>query len=120
MRMKISIFLLPLYQISNVPIRLYCKWHIDSESYIFQTDGSPAISRTSDQDYDNENYLQASPPSTDKDKRKEFTSVGNSSPKSPTKNSRLKSMGNEDSRNSPSQSSSTNGSEGTLELSKNK
>jgi hypothetical protein len=29
-------------------------------------------------------------------------------------------MGNEDSRNSPSQSSSTNGSEGTLELSKNK
>jgi hypothetical protein len=99
---------------------VYITNDIDSKSYIFQTDGSPAISRTSDQDYDHENYLQPSPPSTDKDKRKEFTSVGNSSPKSPKKNSRLKSMGNEDSRNSPSQSSSTNGSEGTLELSKTK
>ncbi|UJR31445.1 hypothetical protein I4U23_018938 [Adineta vaga] len=78
-----------------------------------KVDSSPAISRTSD----HENYLQSSPSLTDKDKRKEFTSVGNSSPKSPMKDSRLKSTGTESSRQSASQSSSSiNESDATLEL----
>jgi hypothetical protein len=56
--------------------------------------------------------MQSSPSSTDKDKRRELNSSGiiNSSPKSPAKPVGTNS----------SESSSANGSEGTLEFSKNK
>jgi len=68
-----------------------------------KTNGSPAISRTSDQDYDqghdNENHFEKTS-STNKDKR-------NSSPKSPTKDSHLKSMGTENSCTNPSQPGAT-------------
>ena len=78
------------------------------------------MSRTSEQEYDHENYLQQSPPSTDKDKRKEFTSIDNSTQKSPIKDSHLKYNGTEISRTSPPQTALANGSTGTtLELSKN-
>jgi len=77
-----------------------------------KTNGSPAISRTSDQDYDqghdNENHFEKTS-STNKDKR-------NSSPKSPTKDSHLKPANTEVSRTNPSQPSPTNGTEETLEL----
>ncbi|CAF1250169.1 unnamed protein product [Adineta ricciae] len=64
-----------------------------------KVDSSPTISRTSD----HENYLRSSPPLIDKEKRREFTSVGNSSPA-------------KDLHHSSSQSSSTNGSDVPLEL----
>ncbi|CAF1601828.1 unnamed protein product [Rotaria sp. Silwood1] len=82
-----------------------------------KTGSSPTISRTSDQDNEHENYLQSSPLSIDKDnKYKEFISTGNSSPKSPTHNSHVKPMDSDISQTSPPQSSSANGSGGTLEL----
>ncbi len=99
---------------------IYHSWYfsIHSNYHIFQTDGSPAISRTSDQDYDHENYHETSP--INKDQRKEFISNGNSSPKSPIKESQLKPTNTEISHTSPIQSSPTNGSAEILELSKNK
>ncbi|CAF0951969.1 unnamed protein product [Adineta steineri] len=105
----------------NEPVREY-KHVTDftgpTVTHTTKTDGSPAISRTSDQDDDHENYLQSSPRLPDKEKRKEFTSVGNSSPKLSTKDSPLKSTGTDGSHQSLSHSSSSaNGSEGgTLEI----
>jgi U3 small nucleolar ribonucleoprotein component len=86
--------------------------------FSFKTNGSPAISRTSDHDYDHENHHEISPLPTNKDKRKEFTSVGNSTSKSPTKDSQLKPTNTEVSHTSPPQPSPTNGTTETLELSK--
>jgi Na(+)/H(+) exchange regulatory cofactor NHE-RF2 len=71
-----------------------------------KTNGSPTISRTSDQDYDHENYPEQSSPS----KRKELTSVDNASP---TKESQLKPANTEVSR---TQTSPANGSSEALEL----
>ncbi|CAF2870372.1 unnamed protein product [Rotaria sp. Silwood2] len=105
--------------IQNEPIREYK--HITdftgpTVTQTTKTGSSPTTSRTSDQDNDHENYLQSSPPSIGKHKHKEFISVGNSSPKSPTYDSHLKPMDSDISQTSPPQSSSANGSEGTLEL----
>lgn len=77
-----------------------------------KTNGSPAISRTSDQDYDHENYHEPSSP------HKEFISNDISPPKSPIKESKLKPANNtEISRTSPSEPSPpANGSTEVLEL----
>lgn len=92
----------------------------NSNMIFLQTNASPTISRTSDQDYDHENYPEQSSPSNNKDKRKELTSVDNASSKSPTKESQLKPANTEVSRTNPSQPSPANGSTEALEFSKDK
>ncbi|CAF0764243.1 unnamed protein product [Adineta steineri] len=79
---------------------------------------SPAISRTSDRDYRNDDntYLPSSPPISEKDKRKEISPSNmytntSSSPKSPARDSYAKSDSTSPPRISPS-----NGSAGGLEL----
>ena len=88
--------------------------------FLFQDVDSPTISRTSDHDYDRfgDTYLPSSPPSSDKNNRRElpqnyaYTNI-NSSPKSPPRDVYAKPI-----PSSPARTSASNGfGGGVLEMS---